>query len=289
MTEIEVYTQQDDQYYNYCWWPSQPKPSPVGKLRPVALLLRTFALADVSDPGLAQVLKLQQQFGLFRTVWGVKYDGDQFDWEYYFYDYARCERSLTASDVIAAFPLAANTRPLISVNEDIPYFMCSVNTNVADLVNAHALSEINLYIGNPGSTISSGISYVRTANDLRLGNLYNFFDAKENRDDIISKINCSAFSQLNKTTLERILHPVLADCSTICLANKKNCDTIYFSGINVSQLIIFMRIFEYTNDLIDYIENNRMNLDHLYFDVGYDYRVSSGLVSFLKSGVYGIC
>ena len=65
-------------------------------------------------------------------------------------------------------------------------------------------------------------------------------------------------------------------------------DTVYFSEVNVDQLLLFMRRLDYPAGLVGFVEENRAKLDHLLFDVGFDYRVENGDLRIIKSGYYGV-
>ncbi len=80
----------------------------------------------------------------------------------------------------------------------------------------------------------------------------------------------------------------MRDCKTIVVANKKHNEGIYFSGIDVDQLLFFLRRMEYPADIISFIEDERAGLDHLQYDVGLDYRMRDGKLEWLKSAYYGV-
>jgi hypothetical protein len=44
----------------------------------------------------------------------------------------------------------------------------------------------------------------------------------------------------------------------------------------------------YPTGLVSFIEENRSKLDHLLYDVGYDYKMDGKDLMILKSGYYGI-
>jgi hypothetical protein len=44
----------------------------------------------------------------------------------------------------------------------------------------------------------------------------------------------------------------------------------------------------YPGELISFIEKNRSKLDHLQYDVGYDYKMDGKDLMILKSGYYGV-
>ena len=81
--------------------------------------------------------------------------------------------------------------------------------------------------------------------------------------------------------------PELADCRVIVVANKRRNDGIYFSGISIDQLLFFLRRTGYPPDLVAYIAANRDGLDHMRYDVGYDYVMQDGRIRVLKASYYG--
>jgi hypothetical protein len=176
----------------------------------------------------------------------------------------------------------------IKADESLDYFMFSVDIYKNLISKAENLEEVHMYIGNAGSTVSSGICYSVSQAGTRCENLYFFFDAKTQMDLIIDKIFCSAYVDITKIDLDRILWPELRGCRVIVVANKQGNDAVYFSRINIDQLIFFMRRMTYPKELISFAEENRAKLDHLQFDVGYDYKIEGNELTILKSGYYGI-
>jgi hypothetical protein len=85
-----------------------------------------------------------------------------------------------------------------------------------------------------------------------------------------------------------VLRPELRRCQTICLANKQSHDCIYFSGVDVDQLLWFLDWLRYPPAVTEFVRTNRSNLDHLLFDVGFDYRMVGDRLQVLKSGYYGV-
>jgi hypothetical protein len=72
------------------------------------------------------------------------------------------------------------------------------------------------------------------------------------------------------------------------VANKQGHDCVYFSGVNVDQLAFFLARFGYPQPVQDFVRTHRGQLDHLLFDVGFDYRGEGARVVPLKSGYYGV-
>jgi hypothetical protein len=144
-----------------------------------------------------------------------------------------------------------------------------------------------MYVGNPGSTVSSGIAYAVRAERTVLENFYFFFDGERQQQAAADKIRSSAYFD-PRMDIDEVLVPGLRDCNTICVANKQTHDCVYFSGIDVGQLLHFLERLRYPADIVSFVRDRRGLLDHLLFDVGFDYRVEQGRVTVLKSGYYGV-
>ncbi|HOG08372.1 MAG: hypothetical protein PHV00_08140 [Syntrophales bacterium] len=285
MTRRERMTDRD-LFFNYCLWAYEPVAPWQDKWRSANLLFHSFERAGADDRMFDLVERLRGTVGPSMTVWGVKWAGGKIGWEYYFYDYRRRERERSAAKVLQG--MAPLVRSSVRLNENHHYFMFSLDIDDALVTGARSVDEIHMYIGNPGSDVSSGICYAVTPAGSRLENFYFFFDARRHREDILNKIACSAQIDQGAVELGEIYRPELRDCRTICLANKQRTDCIYFSGITVDQLIFFLNWLDYPRSLCSLVERNRSRLDHLLYDVGFDYRMESDRLRIEKSGYYGI-
>ncbi|MEP3478812.1 MAG: hypothetical protein ABJZ55_06165 [Fuerstiella sp.] len=276
-----------DPYFNYCYWPYESPTLGVGKLRASSLLFR--AIQDMPE---AQWLtdcirSIQAGIGDFRTVYGIKQVNGKWSLEMYLYDYGREDRVISVQRLMAACQEQLQLPKTVS--PDLPYFMFSFDLD-EDVAKANGkIDTVHVYVGNPGSTVSSGISYGFTDDPhaSELENFYFFFDAKD-RQQIEDKIQCAAWRNQPNTLVEEILRPDLMDCHTICLANKRTSNTIYFSGVTVVQLRSFLNWQNYPSEFQAFIAEHQSELDHLLYDVGVDYQVRGNTIEFVKSGIYGI-
>jgi hypothetical protein len=276
-----------DPALDFCLWPYDPPAAPHPASRAgVNLLYAVAADAGCLPAYSGMVTGLRAALGDFRTVWGLKWNGRAPSCEFYFYDYERLERATPFSRIAAAFaPHGVVTPP---VDDAIPYFMVSLETPMAAHGFPARIGSADIYIGNPGSRVSSGICYQVDAVGTELKNFYFFFDAREEWDAIVAKAACSALAPLAGFPLDDVLPPWLRDCRTIVVANKRRHDAVYFSGIGIAQLIRFLRHFGYPPALIAYAERQAPNLAHLSFDAGFDYRMEDGRLVTLKSGFYNV-
>jgi hypothetical protein len=285
MDRIE-YTNDQDIFFDFCLWEYKPVVPYRNKFRPVNLLFHSFDVVGVNEKIFDFVQAIREGIGIANTVWGVKKLGEDIRWEFYFYDYRRRDRERSITKLLDIFKPFIHCE--LKANENYHYFMFSIDIDNNLISRTRDLEEIHMYIGNPGSSVSSGICYLLTKNGTRLENFYFFFDAKKEMEDILGKIACSAYIDPKVIHMDQILWPEMRDCRVIVVANKQNNDAIYFSRINVSQLIFFLKRMNYPAELISFVETNRSNLDHLQFDAGYDYRMEGKDLTILKSGYYGI-
>jgi hypothetical protein len=286
LAERLEYATANDPARNYCLWDYIPIAPVEDNFRSVNLLYQSFDYADIDDRAYIIVDAIRDAIAPFRTVFGIKLVGESLAWEFYFYDYARKEREVSATRVLRA--IAPWVSCDLVVDEHIPYFMASLDLNVDIAAGRRGLDVVNLYIGNPGSTVSSGIAYALRHDGCRLQNFYFFFDAKTQLNMAAEKIVCSAHMDGSRVPIDAILIPELRDCQTICVANKQDHDCIYFSGITVDQFIHFLKHLDYPEPLQSFVAEHRTLLSHLLFDVGLDYRGLGDDLVVLRSGYYGV-
>lgn len=278
-------TQPGDHYADYCQWPYDPPAPTFGKLRQSSLLWAALDAARAHESLVAACHELRRILGPFRTVYGVKLQDGKLSFEFYFYDYARLQRDLSIPKVLAA--LAPYVQCDLPPVEQRPYFMFSLDLDNAITTGAAPLSEVDVYIGNPGSSVSSGICYAHGATGLELKNFYFFFDAHSEQRHIADKVASSAHLDTG-FDLDQILWPEMVDCGVIVVANKRKHDGIYFSRINSTQLGHFLERAGWPTELRGLYTQNARRFDHLLFDIGIDYAVENGRAVILKSAFYGL-
>lgn len=285
MSRLE-YAEAGDKYYDFMQWEYTPVAPAARKLRTSSLLFHSFEVAGIDSRALDWVQAIRHGIGDLNTVWGLKKLGNKLAWEFYFYDYRRRERQRSMSRLLEVIRPLANCS--VPVNENLPYFMFSIDIDEGLVSGTRGVEEIHMYIGNTGSTVSSGICYSLKEGGTRLENFYYFFDPKTQLDKIVGKAGCSAYFDETRVNLDQLLWPELRNCGVIILANKQNSDGVYFSRISIDQLIFFLKRMAYPSEICRFVEDHRTELDHQLYDVGFDYRMEDGKVVVLKSGYYGL-
>ncbi len=275
-----------DRFFDYCLWEYTPIANTQNKLRSVNLLLESFEQAQLGERANLLIRAIQAAFGDARTVWGVKYENGRMAWELYFYDYDRQARYRSVTRLLDI------VRPWLQsdlqVIEACDYFMFSIDLDAEALKEKQRIDEIQIYMGNVGSSVSSGICYSVTRSAMTMKNFYFFFDFKSQVQEIVDKLTSSVYLDLSQFDIESVLWPELCPCKTIVLSNKRSHDGIYFSRITIDQLIFFLRRLSYPAHTIDFLTQHRQQLDHMLYDVGFDYRMQDGKLQILKSAYYGV-
>ena len=195
---------------NYCLWDYSPAAPAEDKFRSINLLLQSFDHAALDPRGHAIVDAIRQAIGGFRTVYGVKQADGRLAWEFYFYDYARQQREVSATQVLRA--IAPWMPCKVVIDEQLPYFMFSLDLDHALAGGRRALDVVHLYIGNPGSAVSSGIAYGARATGCTLENFYFFFDAATQLDLAADKIACSAHMDTARVAINEVLLHLFLGC-----------------------------------------------------------------------------
>lgn len=280
------YSQSGDPCLDFCLWQYDSPAARKDKYRSVTLLNHSFETAGCDPRMTGLCMALRDTLGDWRTVWGVKNIQGQLCWEYYFYDYRRLSREVSISRVLEVF--RRFSRCELEINEDCLYFMFSIDVDDDLVTGKSELDDINVYLGDVSDHVSAGICYRLTGAGLRMDNLYHFFDAKTEMNQIADKVVSSLHLALSDFDISSVLIPAFLDCRTIVIANKKYNDGVYFCRITIDQLLIFLEMMQYPRKLQEFIRENRDRLDHLLYDVGIDYRMEEGKIRYLKSSYYGV-
>ncbi|MBS0126831.1 hypothetical protein [Thetidibacter halocola] len=285
LPDLAIPSQPGDTYADFCLWEYEAFADPAGRWRSETILLYSFALEGVEAEGRALLDSMKRAFGPFRTVWGIKEFDGRTSWEFYFYDYGRIARDRSASALLKA--LAPLHPCALTPPEDRPYFMFSIAFDAGQLRRRAPIGEIDFYIGNPGSTVSSGICYVQDETGLRMKNVYFFFDTATQREEAMRKLTTSAHYAEAQVWPAELAWPEMMRCKTVVVANKARNDALYFSRVDTAQLLWFLARTGFRADLREAIARNAARFEHLCFDTGYDFVLSQGQPRVAKASFYG--
>ncbi|MBX3274224.1 MAG: hypothetical protein KF729_28415 [Sandaracinaceae bacterium] len=285
MTDALLHAGPGDRFFDYCLEPYRPRRPWQGKLRAENLLWRALALAGIEDAARPVVEALRAALGRDMVVFGVKHDGARLFFELYVYDAQKEEPAATVAGLTAA--LAATLPIEVPVRESIPYMMVSFDLD-AEVFERGAIRELNLYL--TGTERHEGRSYVVTREGAELANTYRFLAPKLDIDTVLGLVESSCFVDFasDPRALAQVLVPELFACKRICVAKKRLRDGIYFSGIDVDQLLAFFRRYGWPAALVDFASAHAASFDHLYLDVGVDYAPDgAGGLLHPKTSFYG--
>jgi hypothetical protein len=274
-----------DEFHDYVLTPYVPPVDPTGKLRSVNLLYESFALAGVEREGARLVDRVRAELGAFRTVFGIKrrHETDTLAWELYFYDpgHVRGDLGIERLVELLAPMVAVDARP----PRALPWHMLSVEVDVESLRGARAV-PVHVYVDTSEAKVADR-SYELLGGALELENLYTFHQPAREIDEILARLRAGVHWSAGEASLSTILFPELFECHSLCVANKRRADAIYCSRLPTPRIAWFLRRFGWPAPLVGFVDARRRELDHLLWDVGYDYRFEGGRVVHGKSSVYG--
>jgi hypothetical protein len=281
------FSRPNDTAQDFCIWPYDlPRQPTDDALRSAALLYKSFELADLGTEMGRLIEALRNQWGRFATVWGMKWSAAGPSWEFYFYDYSRANRQHGMHDFLTATSgiLQCDLTP----DDTLPYFMFSVEIEPRHLKGA-PLTQIDIYMGNPGSTVSSGICYGFSDQGYEMRNFYFFFDALREAQQIKDKLTESIHLPQHYVSLDNLIWPEMDGAETIVVANKQRRDGLYFSRIRAAQLAVFLEKLAFPASIRTFLDENLDALDHHLYDVGWDFECNTaGQVTPTKGSFYGL-
>ena len=272
---------------DFCQWPfALPRPPAPNALRSEALLYAACAAAGFDGRMEALLTRLRDAWGRFETVWGVKCAGGALSVELYFYDYDRTGRRRGLAEFRRT--VAPVIDCAVPARDELPYFMFSAEVDAATLARGR-LEQVDLYLGNPGSSVSSGLCYGLEWDGAReFRNAYFFFDARREGERAWDKLTESVFVPQGADRTD-FFWPEMEGMEILVVANKRHSDALYFSRIDVDSLRVFLARLGFPEPLQAFLAENHGRLRHHLFDAGWDFRCApDGHVHPVKGGFYGL-
>ncbi|HEV2517582.1 MAG TPA: hypothetical protein VGV07_20170 [Devosia sp.] len=274
----------NDRLADFCLWPYEPLGPTAGALRSEAVLWAAAQLDPAGGMLTAVIGALQDELGRGQTVWGIKAAGGRLSYEFYFYDYGRAERQVSLQRVLACLARFVPCR--LSIPDERPYFMFSIDLEPQWLAARRPIDEVNLYFGNPSGDLSSGLSYRLTETGLEFANLYHFFHTREDAAALRRKLITSARLDDAEGVADQLLEQHRLGIVTV-VANKRQSDGIYYSRVSAAQMADFVVEHHYPQPFAQFVQTHLNRFQHLYFDLGVDYAMVDGSFEVRKTAIYG--
>ena len=279
-----IFTTDNDKYFDYTLHPYTPLSATKNKLKSINLLINSFEYMRCKNSLFGLVTDIQKKIGFDKTIFGIKKMNDEIFWEFYFYNYNKIDPLVTMSNIKKIL------HPYFIINscpaEDINYFMFSIDIKKG-VVDSGKAGNFHVYLSDYEKR-AAGVCYLLKNNKLKLENYYMFYNPKLEKEEILKNIKSLLSINFNRVNLNKILKPEFLSCKKICIAKKKFCNGIYFSGLNIKQFLVFLKLFKYPESMVNFVEKNKSKLNHLMYDIGFDFLVRNQKVFIKKSSYYGI-
>lgn len=271
---------------DYVLTPYEPRASLEGKLHSMSVLfyfLRKHGMLESMKP----ILKaLYVHLGPNHIVWGIKYSSGKPAIELYFYNHCRNKvgNPMAISTLVKVLEPHLKVRSLC--DESLPYIMCSLEL-CPERLQSGVSEGFRLYLsGRHEEDGYDGISYLVTASERIRENEYCFFYSPTD-PYLVGLIDDSAVVSSSR---DRLFPDRYTDCYSICFSKKRESVALYYSRITTGQLLHFAGQ-HFSDDLAALLEEEKGNLDHLMWDIGYDVQAElsppGGELDIHKVGIYG--
>ena len=222
--------------------------------------------------------KIFEKIGKNNTIYGIQklIDSDEISLEYYFYNHNELWKG---NDVLSWQHLRETLSNNLNehLKRDIPvdfnFGMLSLDIPKNDML----INDLDVYYMEP----RKGFCLRWNNEGLFNKNKYSFFGyPNEVENELINK-NIPSGALLFGN------HNVWNE--SICISLKKNKYwSIYYCQVNIDILIRFLHKLNYPSNIINYFTDNKSKLDHMLFDLGYDFNLyQGGFIQVIKGGFYG--
>lgn len=273
----------DDPSRDFCLWDYPRRAVTRPQARMSAFLWAALNEMQAPAQWKTMLLALRAELGVGEVVWGIKQAADGISLELYFYDYQRLARTKDLARILRV--LAPWLGCDLTAPAGVPWFMVSLDLDARTKVESR-ITALDFYLGNPGAALSAGMSYRLTDTSYTLRNIYNFFDARREGPQIRRKITESARLDLTRFNLSSLAWPAYAGAASVVVANKHAQDGLYFTRLDTRALQDFLTRFTHPQVFSTLLQSGHFDC-HL-FDIGIDFAMIEGEMTFPKTAFYGL-
>ncbi|MFO7562678.1 MAG: hypothetical protein R6X02_08530 [Enhygromyxa sp.] len=282
---------QDDPHFDLTFVRYKPLRPLEGKLKAENLLWHSLREAGLLEQWREPLLAIQAGVGRGRTLWGVVDHPSRRGWELRLLRReAEAEPELIAElrrtlapwlgfcPELAELPSELADYQVLGLRFDAQTFA----RGIIDTVELHRRGpnprEMTVTSLDPGAAAAP-----RT---------YAVFETKREIDEVLPRLRASAVVDLvaHKRLLGQVLIPELFACRRLHISAGAELDTLVFSGVNVEQLLWFVRRFGFPEATAALLDTHREGFEQLLFDVQLSYRFDPerGTIEQLGAGYYGV-
>lgn len=280
------WSEPDDAYLDFRVLHYKPAAPTEGRIRSVNLLRASFDAFGALQRGNEIIDVMRRTFGLFETGWGFKFGAAGPTWELYWYH----EQNEPRTKTIAQLRYALESFGGLHLDVDLNLPFASFSLDLDEIVDgcSDGVSGINLYFGNGVDSRCPGLSCRATADALLLRNTY-FVAATDDGEAMRELSTRILYSPRNgsKSATHHLLAKRPPSCRYVYFANKPACDAVYYSETDLEFYQHFISWAGLPAEFCSYITEHAAELDHLRWDMGFNYVVVDDDVQVSKVGVYG--
>lgn len=270
------------------------------------ILAIAFETLGIDRKFIDLALKIQETNGVNRSVFGLRLYGNKLDLEYYFFYPKKFPQN--SFENISTLLTPYFKQPLIKKSIDVDAHLLSVNlkSDGIDGMNIYyplidpdkpvmSVDDTEYYFNSIDPIIQSTKLKVNSTELERENIYYSYFGAHQLYDIFERTYECcrKLFPNENPLLANQFLKfqylykdGIFIHPSAVTL--KKGAVGFYFLDIGFDNLILFLKQHGYADEFIIRIQNEKQNLKHLHFDVGFDIILDKGNFIVRKAAFGGI-
>jgi hypothetical protein len=241
------------------------------------LLVKTFNLFSVSDKYKEITDKIINYRSGFNNVWEVNNSKGGLSYKFHIYPDVHTFQKDVYNILHMLSSIVNVKKDLVNIDEGYDRFTISLG----DEINSLELTR--------NRSSSMGFSRAWDGKNINVFENFNIYYSKNVKGNNNHYTEIPTFLKENKieNNQEEIFKYGMPKFS-IRLAQRGNKKfNIQYCGLKVDTFIKFLKDFKYPKTLISYMKKEKDNYSHLYFDVGYDFKVEKRKLTEGDSSFYG--
>ena len=241
------------------------------------LLSKTFDLFDVSKKYKEITRNLTGDRTSYNIVWGIYNRKGSLSYKYYIYPNVHTfQKDIYNIMKVVSSSIEVNEE-LVKIDEGYDRF----SFILGDKVNNIELSR--------NTNSNNGFTRIWDGKNQAISEKYSIFYSKNIKGDLVHYTEIPKFLKNHKIEkYQDIIFKYGMPKFSIRLAEKSSKQfNIQYCGLKIDDFITFLKEFKFPKVLLTYMNQEKENYEHLYFDVGYDFKIEKGKIKFEDSAFYG--
>lgn len=303
----ESIVKSSDEYFDYAnFFEYKPKNIHDKSLPSSFILAKAFETMEIDKRYIDLALKIQEKQGVNRTVFGLRLYGNVIDLEYYFFYPKKFKKNSFENVSHLLNPYCKSNFKLQEIGVDAHLLSVNLKPDGIEGMNIYypvidkekplmTVADTGYYFNSVDPVIQSCYLACDSSQLEKVNTYYSFFGVHQLYEILERVYWCcrQLFPNEDSYIANQILKfPYLYKNGNFfypsAVTLKKDTVGFYFLNISFDNLILFLRFHKYPESFVVAIEEQRQNLNHIQFDVGFDIFIKDGQLHIRKAAFGGI-